>query len=217
MACRSKKERRLWADAASTIGTTANAEAKGAPMRALISTVIVILLTGFASTASAQTKNVKTQRVTITSPDVRVVKSKPHIFISYERMGKIAPLYTGESEKRVWLRFHNNSAWQAMFCSDVVPKDYGEAGVEYEVERYKGFRETTGTGLSDNCQYLLVKPGKSVLFSVPSEHLAEGLAIKVRYRYGWEVDPDGSDNELEPKHFVYFYSEDIPNQQVVKK
>jgi len=211
VACCSKKERRLWADTSTANNATGDSETKEAPMRALISTVIIVLLSGFLWTTDAQTKKARTHGAIITSSDVRIVKSKPHIFISYERMGKIAPLYVGESERRTWLRFHNNSAWQAMFCSDVVPKEYGETGVEYEVERYKGAGESPGAGRSDNCQYMVIKPGKSVLFSVPSEHLTEGLAIKVRYRYSWEIDPDGSDNELEPKHFVYFYSEDIPS------
>lgn len=174
---------------------------------------IAITFTGFLLPVNAQTQNAKSHRATASKgSDIRIVKSRPHVYVSYARTGKIEPLYTGGSEGRTWLRFHKNSTWTVMFCSDVFSRQYGETGVAYEVERYKGFGEVPGTGQMDNCQYLMVKSGKSVSFSAPCEHLTEGLAIKVRYRYRWEVDPDGSDNESEPKYLVYFYSEDIPSQ-----
>ena len=146
-----------------------------------------------------------------TSNDVRVIKNKPHIFVSFEREGKIDPLNAGQSDGRVWLRFHNNSRWTVMFCSGAVPKEYGEAEIQYEIERYRGSGDTPDTSSSDNCVYLLVRPGRSVVFSVPREHLAAGLAVRIPFRYKWETDSDGSDNLNEPKHFAYFYSEDLPN------
>jgi len=143
---------------------------------------------------------------------VRIAKDKPHVFVSYERRGKIAPLYAGESGERIWLQFHNNSKWKVMFCSGAVPKEYGDTEVTYELERYKGSGETPDTQSSDSCAYLLLESGDSVRFSVPREHLSDGLALRIQFRYQWENDPDGSDNLLEPKHFVYFYSEDLPKQ-----
>ncbi|RMG01267.1 MAG: hypothetical protein D6735_12140 [Acidobacteria bacterium] len=162
------------------------------------------------SLAAAQKKMPSNRTKKMTSNDVRIVKSKPHVFIGYEREGKIEPLYEGESDTRVWLRFYNNSKWMVMFCSSSVPKEYGETEITYEIERYKGFGETPGTSRLDACGYLLLKAGESIVFSVPREHLAEGLAIKVNFLYEWEVDSDGSISDLEPKHYVYFYSWQIP-------
>jgi hypothetical protein len=99
-----------------------------------------------------------------------------------------------------------------MFCSKAVPKDYGEKQVAYEVERYEGSGETPGTRRSDACGYLVLGPGKSILFSVPREHLAEGLAVRIPFRYKWRINPDGSDHLLEAKHVGSFYSEDIPKE-----
>jgi hypothetical protein len=143
------------------------------------------------------------------SSDVRIVKNLPNVYLSFEREGKIESLYEGESNQRVWLRFHNNSKWKVMFCSSPVPKKYGETDADYEIERYKGSGEIPGTRNSDTCGYLLLDSGKSVLFSVPKEHLTKGLAIKIQFRYEWEIEPDGTDNLLEPKHYAFFYSEDI--------
>lgn len=181
-------------------------------MKTLIFSLTILCCLGLSSSATAQKNNSSTRITKTTSNNVRVIKSKPHISISYEREGKIDPLYVGESDRRVWLRFHNNSRWQVMFCSSPVSKEYGETEITYEIERYEGSGETPGTRSSDNCGYLLLDSGKSILFSIPREHLAEGLAIKVQFRYEWENDSDGSDNLLEPKHFTYFYSEDIPKK-----
>jgi len=160
----------------------------------------------------AQKKSRSNRATAMTGNQVRIIKSKPHVFISYEREGEIEPLYVGESEKRVWLRLHNNSKWKIMFCSGPIPKEYGETEITHAIERYKGYGETPGTRSADSCGYLILESGKSVLFSVPREHLANGLAIKVQFRYEWEIDPDGSENLLEPKHYTYFYSSDIPKK-----
>lgn len=167
---------------------------------------------GLLPLATAPAKSQSTRTIETTSNNVRMIKSKPHVFVSFEREGKIDPLYDGQSDRRVWLRFHNNSRWQVMFCSSPVPKEYGETEVAYEIERYKGSGETPGTRSSDDCGYLLVEPGESILFSVPREHLSKGLVVRIPFRYKWENNADGSDNLLEPKHFVYFHSEDIPNK-----
>ena len=43
----------------------------------------------------------------------------------------------------------------------------------------------------------------TLLFRLPREHPAEGLAVKVKFRYEWEIDPDGSINGQEPKHYAF--------------
>jgi hypothetical protein len=162
----------------------------------------------------AQERNLSARATKLTSSDVRISKTKPHVFINFERKGRIEPLYLGESSERVWLRFNNNSKWKIMFCSNPVPKEYGHMEVIYEIDRYKGPGGIPGTRSSDTCGYFLLDAGKSILFSVPQEHLADGLAVKVQFRYEWEIDPDGADNLLEPKHYTYFYSEDIPKSKL---
>jgi hypothetical protein len=181
-------------------------------------TIFVYLLLAFCCLllqipVIAQKRDSSIQKAEKTNQNIRLNKNKPHVYISHEREGKIDPLYVGESGNRIWLRLHNNSKWIIMFCSSVISKEYGDAEVEYKIERYKGFGDAPETRSSDSCGYILIKSGKTLLFSIPREHLANGLAIKIQFRYQWENDEDGSDDLLEPKHFVYFYSEDIPNKQ----
>jgi len=169
---------------------------------------LCLLILSFAP--MAQGERTRNHGKRMTSSDVRIVKNKPHIYVGFVREGKIAPPYEGESDKRVWLRLFNNSAFGVMFCVNPIPKAYGETYIRYEVERYKGFGRVPGVRSSDSCDYIVLAPGETVIFSVPREHLEEGLAVKIRYRYEWETDPDGAENPREPKHYTFFYASDIP-------
>lgn len=53
--------------------------------------------------------------------------------------------------------------------------------------------------------------GRSVLFSVPREHLAKRLAIYVRFSYQWET-AEGDNGSSEPQHRVYFRASDQPEK-----
>ena len=53
-------------------------------------------------------------------------------------------------------------------------------------------------------------PGRSVIFSVPREHLAKHLAIYVLFNYEWETsERDVGDGE--PHHRLYFRASDLPD------
>lgn len=147
-------------------------------------------------------------------------QNKPHVYISFEREGKLRPLRTGESNRGVWLRFHNNSIWDVGICMSDVPEEYGDAELDYEVERYEDIEGSSEKPLSTNpegsCSIVPIGPGKSILFSVPREHLAEGLAIRVRFIYEWEFDADVyNDGWYVLKHYAYLYSSDIPKKQAI--
>lgn len=157
----------------------------------------------------------KAQTRETTSKDVRLVKDRPNVYLSFERRGYRRPLRIGEGKKGVWLRFHNNSKWQVGVCMWDVAKEYGDKNIAYEVERYKkvgGSETPIANDPEGSCPREYIESGRSVSFSVPREHLADGLAVKVPFRYEWEEDPDGFANPLEPKHYAYFYSSEIPKK-----
>lgn len=52
-------------------------------------------------------------------------------------------------------------------------------------------------------------PGRSVIFSLPKEHLAKRLAIFVTFKYDWET-AERDDGSKEPEHRVYFRAADLP-------
>jgi len=99
-----------------------------------------------------------------------------------------------------------------MFCAGPIDKEYGELEVVYQLEGVDSSVNLPSTRSSDTCGYRTLRPGKSILFSIPREHLADGLAIRIRYVYQWELDADGVDDKAEPEHFSYFYSNDIPRK-----
>lgn len=156
------------------------------------------------------------QKKGTTSVDVRIVQNRPNVFISYEQVGKREPQDVGDSDEGVWLRFHNNSKWQVGVCMFEVSKENGDMGFNYEVERYENAGSEEVPIASDpegSCSIGLIKSGKSLVFSLPREHMAEGLAIKVRFRYEWESDTNIiAGGGREPLHYAYFYSLDIPKK-----
>jgi hypothetical protein len=89
-----------------------------------------------------------------------------------------------------------------------VPKEYGDAALFYDVlSEGKVIVERRCHVCSSN----QLSPGGSLLFSVPSEDLAERGAIRVNFSYGWE-HPDDVFAGREPQHFVYFHSSKLPPQ-----
>src|SRR5207253_1587959 len=54
-------------------------------------------------------------------------------------------------------------------------------------------------------------PGRSVIFSVPREHLAKHLGIYLSFTYDWETaERDNGSNE--PEHRVYFRASVLPEK-----
>jgi len=162
---------------------------------------------------------------------VRMVKDRPSVYIDFLRKGRSQPLEEGESNERIWLRFVNNTRWDISFCASGVPEEYGEVGMYYEVVKMP--YQESGTYSSEErkneakgkekpeipvghrrghvCHVYRLQSGRCVVFSVPREHLAEDLSIKVEFNYGWEK-PDDVIEGLEPQHHVYFYSTKLPRQ-----
>jgi hypothetical protein len=197
-------------------------------MRAVLFTLLFFVCFPSLSYVHAQRKAANKARSA-----VRLTKGKPSVYITFERKGKREPLDAGESNIGIWLRLHNNTSWNISFCASGVPEEYGEVGMYYEVEEIP-FRESGGSStqamqektlpkkekreippghrIGHVCHVYKLSPGKSIVFSVPREHLAENLAIKVAFNYGWE-DLEDIISGLEPQHSVYFYATGLPSEK----
>lgn len=141
------------------------------------------------------------------SQEVRIAKEKPNVFLDFERVGEREPLKASESSKGIWLRFHNNTRWPIMVFSRSAPsKDYGDALLFYDVL-------SEGKVIIEDrchvCSFMKIESGRSLLFSLPSENLSKGQAIRVMFSYGWEEQNDVLSGR-EPEHFVYFHSSQLP-------
>jgi hypothetical protein len=196
-------------------------------MKAILFSIIVLVSVPLL--AQAQVKNKRASK----DISVRLVKNKPSVYITFERYGKREPLEPTESSEGIWLRLHNNTRWELSFCAFGVSKEYGEIGMFYDVEEMP-FEESGGSQSNSTekmppvrkekveppigykqghaCTIVRLTSGKSILFSVPREHLADGLAIKTEFNYGWE-DIDDINSGLEPEHNVYFYSTSLPPEK----
>jgi hypothetical protein len=124
---------------------------------------------------------------TTTPRSLKLSDREPSVYISFERVGKSPPLFEGESNNRVWLRLHNNIKLPLFFCKFDVDQEYGDLGLFYKVE---GPLIGTGSnifgyGQTDDCDVYTLKSGKSVVFSIPKEHLKEGQTISTSFAYGW--------------------------------
>lgn len=133
------------------------------------------------------------------SVDPRISKAHPSVYITFERQGKIASLSgTGEKEEMIWLRLRNNTRWSIVLDMNGLPsKAYGDARLFHDVL-------SEGKLIAEDrchvCSFNELPSGRSLVFIVPREDLAESRAIRVRFRYAWEADSG------EVEHFVYFYS-----------
>lgn len=146
---------------------------------------------------------------------VRLDKNRPSVYITLEREGERAPLRNTESSQGVWLRLHNNTAWVITLDGFEVPnRGYGDIGVFDEIvsnvtddglEIIRG-----GYGPPHVSSTVKLKAGKSILFSLPKEHLSENYAIRFEFSYGWE-DEDDVYAGREAKHYVYFFSSQLPS------
>lgn len=142
------------------------------------------------------------------STDMRNVKDKPTVYISFERTGKREPLLNGEGDEGIWLRLHNNTRWSIKLdMNDVPSEEYGDADLFYEVVADE---KVVVDMRCHVCSSDRVPPGESLLFSVPQEHLAKGRAIRIRFTYEWEEDENRSTSG-EPQHHVSFYSSKLPS------
>jgi hypothetical protein len=159
--------------------------------------------------------------------DLRLVKDKPSIFISYDHYGKREPLKAGESSDGVWLRLHNNTEAAIFLASFGVPKALGQVGMFYDIvgiphrdDYHDPSVPAVETRTSDlpvgyerghtSGAYLL-RPGSSVSFSVPREHLPDRVGLRITFNYEWEVEGDLEYvRRGEPEHHVIFYSSSLP-------
>jgi hypothetical protein len=144
---------------------------------------------------------------------VRLDKNKPSIYITFERRGKRQPLYEGEVDEGVWLRLHNNTRWTVYLCTFGVENSYGDVGLFYSVERrspqYRMADSRIPLGYQPGhvCHMVNLEPGTSLLFSVPADHVAPGLKIRITFNFSWERYGNVLAGN-EPQHSVSFNAPD---------
>lgn len=142
---------------------------------------------------------------------------RPSAFITFERFGKKMIERLGDKNDFVWLRFHNNTKWKITIKTAGFDREHGDFGVFYEVQvqplwkdKIKESDVPIGRRMAHVGSVRTIESGKSLLFSVPKEHLAEGLYIIVDFSYEWEQYGDSGGNVLDIIHQATFFSSNLP-------
>jgi hypothetical protein len=154
-------------------------------------------------------------KATSNQDNVRIMRDKPSVYITFERVGQLKSPDVGDGNERVWLRLHNNTRWPLMLDMSAVPSgEYGDAGLFYE-NLLGG--EIILRVQCHVCTLNSLGSGKSLLFSIPQTDLAKERAIRVKFSYGWEDRNDVAGGR-EAVHHVYFDSSNLPQiaQQTIK-
>lgn len=176
-----------------------------------------------------------------------VDKSKPSVYITFERLGGNKPLVKSneDNSERISLRLHNNTAFPIAIdangkytmdtLSPMTLSDGGKGyalpdGEEVEVcyeseampqmtaEEFFKIQVPKQIPSYYNCRWQLqrsgrgnlwIRPGNSIVFSVPREFLAKNLKIYTLINYESESE-NGQMKADEPHHQVFFYSTDLP-------
>jgi len=147
-------------------------------------------------------------------------QKKPGVYVSFDRFGKRTPIRETEKSEGVWLRLHNNMRFAIRTCTfgvsaqgDPLLVSTGrEIGLKHDVEVVNPYlfdptksKIPPGYSFGNSCVYTDIKPGGSLSFSVPLEHLVPGLAIRIPFAYEWENIGEGN-----TQHFVLFSYSSIP-------
>ena len=149
----------------------------------------------------------------------RLIQTKPSAYITFEKFGIRKPRYEGESQEGIWFSFHNNTKWNLTVKTLACLNIQEECLVFYEIERMYGDKSEieesavpTGYRIAHISSVKTIPSGDSLLFSIPREHLAEGLFIVVEFSYEWESSgSSGGDSSI--FHTVPFYSTDLPKKR----
>jgi len=185
-------------------------------MKNLISFLIILL---FITCCLAQSNN----KANSEDNKIRLNLRKPSAFITFEKYGNRTPIRQGESEERIWLRFHNNTKWKMSLrvlgpCIDAKDENQQEWQVSYEVRIIPGYewamKETeipSGYRITHKATLRFLASGQSLLFSVPKENLVKGLSIFVNFSYEWEINGDAG-GDLSIVHEAPFWSTDLPEK-----
>ena len=151
-------------------------------------------------------KNTLNKKNQLTKENYKLDQSKPTVYIDFVKVLEDEPFEPDDSRERVYLKLVNNSKWSIYIPVFAYIDESKGTGIEYAVERVNDSAPIEGT-IPQTRQtgdmvtpHLELKYGKSITFSVPSNHLAINLIIRVDFYYSWVWDSFERDNSSD---FLY--------------
>jgi len=141
-------------------------------------------------------------------PKVLLNVNKPGVYISFLRAGKIESLETGVSDKYLWFRITNNTRWAIWLEMSGVPKAYGDASLYFTIVESNGGKIRIDSRCHV-CSVNPVGPGRSVVFSIPSDYATLDAYLRMTYSFAWERDNENEDGSSST-HAIEFSFHRLP-------
>ena len=159
-------------------------------------------------------------------------EKKPGTYITFEKAGDREPTSAGEGDQCIWLRLHNNYRFSIAVpaVGDQTPGT--DLGLIYSVSRIADVQprivlvgpedQKQGPSLVERCasrpvpagtdfdvfSTVQVKPGESVVFSIPMNHISECFYIETIIRFTFEDRLGSVGNSL--RHVLSFSASGLP-------
>jgi hypothetical protein len=128
--------------------------------------------------------------------DLRVNQNKPSVYITLEKCVNNSE----NSNQLVLLRLQNNTRWQISLRGNSEDKNTNIFDVPYIVRiPLNQESDSLFVGKRQNKLGVIwrIESGKSLLFDVKKEHIAEGKLIMVNFSFEWEsAGLSGGDNSI---------------------
>ena len=153
----------------------------------------LLIVCNLSANALAQDKNKQKEMQT-----KRISKKYPLVYLSYEQSRKILA-NTAEEPERLWLRLHNNSRSSIRLEASGANKKYGDVRLYYDI--LNSMEEIEDRVICHVCSIIKLQPGKTLLFSIPRENIAEDFILRFKFNYDWE-NLDNVFGGLKPNRYV---------------
>lgn len=163
--------------------------------------LVLLIIGGFPAESQVQAK-------------LALDETKPIVYIQFDHAGPRQPVQEGEPPNGLWLRLVNNSVLPIVVRANGSATDSTMTLLPDVITAVKGRIPRSGpihgkmpSGYSsDTGSTLSVDPGKSLVFSVPTNHVSPSWYMQVPFEFSLPPVKEG----IEPICYAEFTWEDVP-------
>jgi hypothetical protein len=154
-----------------------------------------VLYVGMLAVLSLQTS------LSQTNMKLALDATKPIVYIEFDHAGSRRPVQDGEPPKGLWLRLVNNSAVPIVVQANSTSTDPAMTILPDTITAVRGkipksgpVRQRMPSGYaSDTGTPLIIEPGRSLLFSVPANHVSPAWSMQVPFQFSLPAVKQGSE------------------------
>lgn len=126
----------------------------------------------------------------------------PTVYLEFEPNRSDLKNGSTTDENQVLIRLRNRSRWGIRLETSGDDRVFGNTKLFYDtLKNADTVERTVGCHV---CTFTILRPGKSLVFGVPKQHLAKAYALRLKFSYQWE-DVGKVFGGREPTHYVFLY------------